>query len=350
MTKKDLFKTVTLSVVVTFVIVILFSRYITAAVSTIPLLNRWRILAPQAPIVITQRQEIRVNNTQDLQDAENTAKSRISAVVVVDNGSTAITGNAINVTSDGTFLTTTNVFAQQNSTYFIVLNDGRSAKITTKVTDPATGMVFFKAALDNVPVANFGSSKDLQPGDKLVFLAASAKDNTPRFLTSFVTVSQNDVENRQFETDRSWRQFGAQGVAPLVNGHAVVNMKGEVVGMWDSDIVSSDVIRHALDLYFSGKTQITRPSYGFSYTMITKNQSALLGLPEGAEVKNVVGPAAVAGLKIGDVITTVGDSKITENNLLEEALEQYKPGDVLKLTVARNKQNLTLNLTAGTIK
>jgi S1-C subfamily serine protease len=139
----------------------------------------------------------------------------------------------------------------------------------------------------------------------------------------------------------------------------VVSIDGFVVGLWDgSSIVSSDVIRDTMDLYFANNNNITRPLFGFDYSLVGKTQSGILDVSSGAQVTKLVKkdssghamPGQAAGLLEGDIITQVGNNKISEDNGLEEALSKVKPGDLVSFTVERNKQVLVFTLTAGTLK
>jgi S1-C subfamily serine protease len=52
----------------------------------------------------------------------------------------------------------------------------------------------------------------------------------------------------------------------------------------------------------------------------------------------------------GDYIIQVNEAKLDGSTSLEEYLEKVKPGDVVSLTLARNRQTLILNVTAGELK
>jgi S1-C subfamily serine protease len=60
------------------------------------------------------------------------------------------------------------------------------------------------------------------------------------------------------------------------------------------------------------------------------------------------GPAAAAGIQQGDVIVQIGDTKIKDQGDLEYALAtQYQPGQTVPVTIVRNGQQQTLNVTLG---
>lgn len=89
-----------------------------------------------------------------------------------------------------------------------------------------------------------------------------------------------------------------------------------------------------------------RPLLGISY--LDSRQAKTLGITTGVLVLDVPpdSPAAKAGLRgtrrtesglieIGDIIVKVGDTTITTESDLFQAVENYKPGDFVQLTVNR---------------
>jgi 2-alkenal reductase len=88
---------------------------------------------------------------------------------------------------------------------------------------------------------------------------------------------------------------------------------------------------------------------GVEYHAISQQEAQVYNLPTGAYVLKVVagGPAAKAGLKARDVITSIGGVSIGDNMSLEQVVANYKPGDRVKLKVWRNGEKLTLLVTLG---
>ena len=70
----------------------------------------------------------------------------------------------------------------------------------------------------------------------------------------------------------------------------------------------------------------------------------------GAQVVQVQpgSPAADAGLAAGDVITAVGDRPITTSTELTAAVRGYAPGEKLTLTVQRDGDTSTVDVTLAT--
>lgn len=76
------------------------------------------------------------------------------------------------------------------------------------------------------------------------------------------------------------------------------------------------------------------------------------GMPmmgEGALVMTVVagGPAEAAGLRRGDAILAVDDQTVDQDNDLRDALDDYRPGDTVTLTVRRDTDDLQIPVELG---
>jgi S1-C subfamily serine protease len=199
----------------------------------------------------------------------------------------------------------------------------------------------------------------LVSGEKVLFTHSSLANFSGHFQQSYVINGQRDNPNRLFFADRPSRSFGLQPVGALIPGEAVVNLSGEVAGIWDgSAVVSSDAVSGALNSFFNHSLKFSRPSWGFSYRMIDSLESSLLNLPVGAVIDSVSGqaailpnsPAAMAGLLPGDIITAVNEQSLADGTILEEALQKINPGQAITLTVVRNRNRMTLSITPGELK
>lgn len=360
MSKSRFFSTVIVAVILAVVVEILFGGWISARLATWPPLRRLNIYNPQAPIVVTNREIIRTSDSQDAVEAANGAKSRLSAVAMLQGNRLVVTGTAINLAADGYFVTAQSAFALKGATYFAVLNSGQSIPISGLFADPASNLMFFRLAANSVNVADFADSKGFLPGQKLVFLTAPLTSFSSGFKQSWVSTTQINTGGRVLSADRPSRSFGAQGAGTLLPGEVAITLDSEVAGLWDgSTFISANVLKHAVDLFFANNNQVRRPLFGFYYRMVTRAESTALNVPQGGlitkpdtTVSAVTpgSPAAAAGLQEGDYVVQIGDTKIDEGTFVEEALERVKPGDVVQFTIVRNKQSLILNLTAAELK
>ncbi len=354
MNKKQITLVIILSIIVSLLAVILLSGWISAQLATNPSLQRFKIFRPQSPIVINRREEVRISDVENLQEAADKIKSRVSLVAVNRDGAMVIVGNAMNLTSDGYFLTTKAIFTDPKTVYTIVQSDGKVAAIESIITDPASSVALVKTRLSDVAIATIGDSKSLEPGEKIIFVKGSTVPFSVEILSSIVTASERENFGTVFSADTRTRTFGVQNPgSSLLPGHLLINLDGEVIGMWDgSHIVPADVLQTAQASYFVNKTAIVRPQFGFQYKIVTPAESALLVVPKGAYVTALTpsSPAVLAGLAVGDTITKIGEVTVDETSVLEDLLEAYKPADPVSIVVFRAGKSVPIIITAGTLK
>lgn len=342
-----------LSVVVAVFINIVAGGWISAKLSSVPFFEKYHILNPQAPIVITRREEAKAGDSVDMLDAVNKAKSRLSSVASIASNSMSVTGSAINLSADGYFLTTQATLGNYPpANLTIILNNGQHAPIVFATGDPGSNLVIVKADLSNVPVTEFSSSKAMAPAQKIGFVhSLGSTTGEVSFQESYVTFAQKSNAGPIFQSDKPARSFGAQPVGSFVPGEVIINLDGKVIGMWDGKaLVSSDVINETVRMFFAGERKlIPRPLWRFAYRNIGNTESGLFQLPLGVLVVGVEpsGSAANAGLKAGDSITAVGGQAISEDTSLEELLQQQKPAQSIAFTVVRDKKLITIMVTPG---
>jgi serine protease Do len=123
--------------------------------------------------------------------------------------------------------------------------------------------------------------------------------------------------------------------------------------LWDGDsILSSDAIRTFANNFFSDNKIVNRPSFGFTYRQLSVVYAKALQLSSGTLVTSVApgGAAQLAGLQVGDSITSVNDIDISDDILLESLLENVKPAQRATMEVVRNGTNQTIVVTPGVLK
>jgi membrane-associated protease RseP (regulator of RpoE activity) len=84
-------------------------------------------------------------------------------------------------------------------------------------------------------------------------------------------------------------------------------------------------------------------------TCVAANEQALLnGAP--CTARDARSPASLAGLKVGDQITSFNGIKVNTWTQLQNAIEAVKPGSTVPLTVRRGGRPLTLHATLAAVK
>ncbi|TME29897.1 MAG: PDZ domain-containing protein [Chloroflexi bacterium] len=84
---------------------------------------------------------------------------------------------------------------------------------------------------------------------------------------------------------------------------------------------------------------------------LSVDHGALVGPPANGSSSGIVSgsPAASAGLKDGDVITSVDGQAVDTSHDLSTRIVTHAPGDKVVLTVQRGSSSIQVNLTLGTL-
>ncbi|MGN1080705.1 MAG: S1C family serine protease, partial [Acutalibacteraceae bacterium] len=149
-------------------------------------------------------------------------------------------------------------------------------------------------------------------------------------------------------------------INPGNSGGALVNSSGKLIGVVSSKIVSESYegIGFAIPSNTAvsiAKEIIENPESRKPYVGVTISASYdsetlnKMGYPSGVVVESVTddGPAATAGIQRGDIITAVGDTKITSYDEFSAAINNYRPGVTITLTVYRSGRNYQASVTLG---
>jgi S1-C subfamily serine protease len=159
-------------------------------------------------------------------------------------------------------------------------------------------------------------------------------------------------------------------VNPGNSGGPLIDSSGRVIGITTAEASSAEGIGFAIPIdtakpimqqALAGE-DLSRPYIGVSYILLDKGIQAdyNLDLDQGAWVHKEDGagnsvdaitagsPAAVAGLKGGDIITSIEGTPIDGLHRLEDLLVQYTPGRTISMQVYRNGTYVTIRVTLGT--
>jgi S1-C subfamily serine protease len=256
------------------------------------------------------------------------------------------------------YIVTNNHVVEGGQQIRVVLPDGRTFDAKLVGRDPPTDLAVVKIEATNLPVAKFGESGKLRVGDWVVAIGnALGLEGGPTVTAGVVSALNRTVDEpggvgsieNAIQTDTA--------INPGNSGGPLINLNGEIVGIntlvagQAEPGVQAQGIGFAID-DLKTKGQVQRPYLGVTVATFTRAIAQQLGIPfvEGIVVSQVAqgSPAAQAGLKQGDVITSLGGDPIKSTEDLRTALAKRKIGDSVELTVARggSQQKLTLQLAA----
>jgi serine protease Do len=274
------------------------------------------------------------------------------------------TGSGFIIDKSGLILTNNHVVEDAEDIRVSMFGGGRTESYAAKVVgrDSLTDSALIQ--LTDIPSsplqeAKFGDSEQMQPGDWVVAIG------NPFNLSHTVTVGVVSALSRPLGGVNGRRQPMLQtdaAINPGNSGGPLLNVRGEVVGMNTAiytDAARSanigigfatpiNLIRDLLPQLRTGK--ITRGVIGVEVNVdpLSKQVAKGLGLPDanGALLSKVRpgGPAAKAGLEPGDVIVEFNGRPVKDSDALVGMVVNTKPGTSVPITVYRDKQRKSMNV------
>lgn len=335
--------------------------------------------APEAKQQLTEnRQEIVVQEGELISDIADKVSPSVVSIAVQSTSNDSFyrmpttqesAGTGIILSSDGLVLTNRHVVPKDTTNLSIVLSDGTEyTNIEIIGRDPFNDIAYLKIkdAKDLKP-AVLGDSSKVRVGEKVLAIGNALgqfKNTVTAGIISGIgrpiTASSGDNESESltnlFQTDAA--------INPGNSGGPLVNMNGEIIGMNTAVAGGAENIGFAIPINdakngiesVKQNGKLIRPYLGVRYVDITDDIAKELSLPvnRGAYVYSTTlgspavvpgSPADKAGVKTEDIITKIGDKQIDENNALTTLVGAHKVGDTIKITLLRDGEEKTLDVT-----
>ena len=257
------------------------------------------------------------------------------------------------------YIVTNNHVVDGATSITVSIPDGRTFNATLVGTDPDTDLAVIKINGDNLPTASFGNSSAMQVGEwVLAFGNALALDGGPTVTQGVVSATGRSITEDSGTTLYDLIQTDA-AINPGNSGGPLVNLNGEVIGINTAKVASEDVagIGFAIssdsakpiidELIAQG--YVSRPYLGVSLVTDTPAYANYYGLgtDTGALITQVGqnSPAATAGLKAGDVITTIDGKTISTSDDAIKAIRSHSIGDTIQVSYYRGKDLKSASVT-----
>jgi S1-C subfamily serine protease len=326
---------------------VFLNRFLIPNLSTVRGLSWLTAFSYNSPIVITRREEVRLNEGVNL--IELTKQAQTVVVSIYSSANQKLLGNGIVITSDGTIFTTTEVLGSVTQV-IVVTNDGTAYQGLVRAMDPKSPIAVVSVAARDLQVAQFSDASNMQIAQRIFALGKTNQEFTREFATGMVTKNLNNfLDPAQIFTTESFGRTistDAQLSADYLGG-PVVNLQGLVIGMVvgpNGLILPAEAIDGAINTYLANG-KISRPYIGLNYQMITTSLSHVRNLPDsGALVVSTEAgsPAAKSGLVANDLITDLNGQKIGNASLEQFVLPAGS--NPMRLTVLRGGSKVELTL------
>ena len=274
-----------------------------------------------------------------------------------DQAPSAGLGSGVIVSPEGYLLTNHHVI-EGASDIDVRLADGREARARLVGTDPETDIAVLKIDLAPLPVVALGDASRLLVGDPV--LAIGNPFNVGQTVTAGI-VSALGRNRLGLSTFENFIQTDA-AINPGNSGGALVDARGTLIGI-NTAIYSQgggslgigfavpiDLARQVMDdLVREGR--VVRGWIGVEPRDLSPDLAASLGLDkvQGVLITGVLqgGPAALAGVRPGDVVTAVAARPVLTTAELLKAVAALKPQSAARLSLLRNGQPQDVDVKVG---
>lgn len=267
-------------------------------------------------------------------------------------------GSGVILTPEGHIITNNHVIADADAIQ-VLLHDGRSAKATAIGSDPATDLAVLQIQLPGLTPITLANSDNAKVGDVVLAIGNpygfghSVSQGIISGLSRY-GLQASDYED-YIQTDAS--------VLLGSSGGALIDASGKLLGIntliYTANGEGADDAAIGINLatpvnlaHFVMKDlvnygTVVRGWLGVSVELlqtpetIAQQQQVLVvsGLAED-------GPAARAGLRLGDVISAINGNTVNDGRITMHQIARFRPGEIVDIEVARGRQQETVQLQA----
>jgi serine protease Do len=261
-------------------------------------------------------------------------------------------GSGLIVDSDGHIVTNNHVIGDANE---VEVRFSDKTKLIAHVVgkDPDTDLAVLKVTTDRpLPSARFGDSTGVKVGQWV--LAVGNPFGLDRTVTLGV-VSGIGRENINLSRYENFIQTDAS-INPGNSGGPLFNLRGEVIGINTAIInfaqgigfaIPSNMAKQVIEQLLA-KGKVVRGWLGVGIQPLTAELAKKFGVTEGEGVLvNEVfekDPAALAGIKPGDIIVRIDGAVVDSPNKLSRLIATLTPGATSKIEVVRDLKRLMMDV------
>jgi|SRR3989344_4467854 len=335
---------------------VLLENLVLPYASTWPGFSRLGVLSRQAPILITKREEIRINEGVNQLEVSGRVKNGLlriythegdfasgrfrvidsrSGVVVASDGIVAVPADGIAPVRPGVKFTA-------------ITAEGKILAAKFLAFDRLTGLMFLEVQQNNLVVLRQTESTKLQPGEKLLAVWSSEARGSVsvRPLTMVFPSVENpglaavyEIGNLNAFLRTDWEPTGE------ALGGVVVDKDGQLAGFItrigaDLRLLRSEDLKLVFERFLSDG-EFRWPSPKISYQVFSENQTELFGLPKkyGVLLKSSFGT-----LREDDFVYAVDGRELSPIESFQDSILSRRIGQKIKLNLIRDGADKELEI------
>ncbi len=256
-------------------------------------------------------------------------------------------------------IATNNHVVADANTLTVAFCDDTVYEAQAKGTDSANDLAVIAVKLEDlseetlsaIRVISIGDSDALQIGEQVVAIG-NALGYGQSVTSGWVSAKDREMMDSSGNSSGKLIQTDA-AINPGNSGGALLNMKGELIGINSAKTASTDVegmgyaipisvAEPVLDELMNRKTRTKVAADKAAYMGVTcldvdSSAAERYGIPQGAFIDSILedGPAQKAGILRGDVIVKVDDRTIASGSDLVDCMTYYEAGEVVDVVLYR---------------
>jgi serine protease Do len=276
-----------------------------------------------------------------------------------------VSGSGVFISSQGYILTNNHVVEGTQGDLTIVLSDGTQETAKIVGADQYSDIAVLKTTGKVPAVATLGNSDVLNPGETVIAIGSPLGDFKNTVTEGVVSATGRSIDSGNGYTIDNLIQTDA-AINQGNSGGPLVNLAGEVIAINTLIVRNSGAGTVAEGLGFAipintAKTvaeqliqngAIAHPYLGVNFQPVTPDIASAYNLPVqyGAYITDVGtnSPASKAGLRQGDIITSIAGTPLDATHDYINVLFTFKPGDQVELVYNRNGKTIQVQVTLGT--
>jgi Do/DeqQ family serine protease len=269
-------------------------------------------------------------------------------------------GSGVVVNAEQGYIITNNHVIEGADDVAVTLKDGRSLEAEVIGLDPDTDLAVIRVPAENLTELKLADSDELQVGDFVVAVGnpfGLGQTVTSGIVSALGRTGFRGLEYQNFiQTDAS--------INPGNSGGALVNLRGELVGINSAIFtpsggnvgigfaIPSSMARYVMEQLIR-YGEVRRGTLGLFVQELTADLAGAFGVEpgQGALVAEVAASSAAekAGIRPGDVITSVGGKPVGSAQDFLNAEGRAPIGEKVRIDYLRNERKRTVSMTISEV-
>ena len=272
-------------------------------------------------------------------------------------------GIIVGENDDELLIATNNHVVDSTEQLYVQFIDGETVEAQVKGTDASADLAVVAVKLDTIAdstkqeicIARMGDSDSLKIGEPAIAIG-NALGYGQSVTTGVISALNRKIESSNSEEGTSLIQTDA-AINPGNSGGALLNMRGEVIGINSNKIGGSSIEGMGYAIPISTARPIiedlmerqTRTKYseeergylGISCINVTSDLSENFSMPQGIFVAQVYSGtgAEAAGLVRGNIVVAFDGVTVQNQEELTKQMQYYKAGESVEITIMVNSAN-----------